>query len=128
MTTLNREQKVEKILNLVRKMEQNTFLMPNSWSELYQMATRTAHYKTYVGGRGDCGRYINIEYTRNDEIYNPKQTDSFVIEIRKNEVYIAKRLGDSSNFEYFSIGTRRPTNLHRGKWRFFRVFATRFWL
>lgn len=78
-------------------MEENTFLLPDSWSELFIMNTRSAHFKTYVGGRGDYNRYINIEYTKNDELYNPKQEDCYSITIRKNEVYLNKRLGEKKN-------------------------------
>ena len=78
-------------------MEENTFLLPDSWSELFNMVSRSAHFKTYVGGRGDYNRYINIEYTKNDELYNPKQKDCYSITIRKNEVFINKRLGERKN-------------------------------
>lgn len=91
------KKKINKILDLIRKMEQNTFLLPDSWSELFNMVSRSAHYKTYVGGRGDYSRYINIEYTKNDELYNPKQEDSYSITIRRNEIYLNKRLGENKN-------------------------------
>jgi hypothetical protein len=97
MKTLNKKQKIAKIHSYIEKMEQNTFLLPDSWSEMFTMITRSAHYKTYVGGRGDNGRYINIEYTKNDELYNPKQKDCYSIEFRKNEIYLQKRLGESKN-------------------------------
>ena len=97
METLTKKQKVEKIIKLVRKMEQNAFLLPDSWSDLFEMVSRSAHYKTYVGGRGDTSRYINIEYTKNDELYNPKQEDCYEITIRKNEVFLNKRLGETKN-------------------------------
>jgi hypothetical protein len=93
----NKKEKITKIISLIKKMEQNTFLLPDSWSELFNMVSRSAHYKTYVGGRGDYSRYIDIEYTKNDELYNPKQEDSYSITIRKNEVYLNKRLGDPQN-------------------------------
>ena len=92
-----KNKKVVKILSLIKKMEENTFLLPDSWSELFNMVSRSAHFKTYVGGRGDYNRYINIEYTKNDELYNPKQKDCYSITIRKNEVFINKRLGERKN-------------------------------
>jgi len=94
---MTRKKKVEKVMDLIRKMEQNTFLLPDSWSEVFNMVSRSAHYKTYVGGRGDWSRYINVEYTKNDDLYNPKQEDRYSIVIRKNEVFLNKRLGESKN-------------------------------
>ena len=94
---ITKKKKIEKIIDLIRKMEQNTFLLPDSWSEVFNMVSRSAHYKTYVGGRGDGSRYISVEYTKNDELYNPKQEDCYSIAIRKNEVYLNKRLGEPKN-------------------------------
>lgn len=94
---LTRKQKIDKILDLIRKMEQNTFLLPDSWSETFNMVSRSAHYKTYVGGRGDGSRHMCVEYTKNDELYNPKQEDCYSIAIRKNEVFLSKRLGEPKN-------------------------------
>lgn len=96
MKNQTNKQKIEKILKLVEKMEQNTFLLPESWSENMQMNSRSAHYRTYVGGRGD-GRYINIEFTNNNELYNPKAEDFYSITIRKNNIYLNKRLGEKRN-------------------------------
>ncbi|MFA6550889.1 MAG: hypothetical protein WCT36_06095 [Candidatus Gracilibacteria bacterium] len=95
-TTLTRKQKIEKILDLIKKMEQNTFLLPDSWSEVLHMVSRSAHYKTYVGAR-NADRYINIEYTKNEELYNPKINDCYSITIRKNDVFLNKILGDTKN-------------------------------
>jgi hypothetical protein len=92
-----KKQKIGKVLDLIRKMEQNTFLLPDSWSEMFNMVSRSAHYKTYVGGRGEYSRYINIEYTKNDELYNPSQEDCYSITIRKSEIFLSKRLGESKN-------------------------------
>ena len=97
MKNLTKKQKIDKILNLIRRMEQNTFLLPDSWSSVVDMITRSAHYKTYVSHRGDSERYINIEYTKNNELHNPKQEDCYSIEIRKNNIYINKRLGEVKN-------------------------------
>ena len=93
---LTKKNKIDKILKLIFKMENNTFLLPDSWSELVLMTTRSANYKTYVGGRG-YNRYINIEYVKNDELYNPKQEDCYSITIRKNAIYLNKRLGENKN-------------------------------
>ena len=94
---VTKKQKIGRVLDLIRKMEQNSFLLPDNWSEMFNMVSRTAHYKTYVGARGEYSRYINIEYTKNDELYNPSQEDCYSITIRKNEVFLNKRLGEPKN-------------------------------
>ncbi len=94
---LTKKQKIERIIYLIRKMEQNTFLLPDSWSDTLNMISRSAHYRTYVGGRGDYGRYINIEYTKNEELYNPRQEDCYSITIRKDRVFLNKILGETKN-------------------------------
>lgn len=50
----------QRIIELVSKMEQNTFLLPDGWmSEPVYMATKDMNYKTYVGTRGSS-RYMNF--------------------------------------------------------------------
>lgn len=93
---MTKRQKIEKILDLLKKMEGNSFLLPDSWSEVVNMVSRSAHFKTYVGGRG-FNRYINIEYVDSSEIYNPKAEDRYSIEVRNDVIYLHKRLGDRKN-------------------------------
>lgn len=56
---MNSKEIKQTIIGLIRTMEGNTFLLPDSWSDDMQMSTRDMSYKTYVGSRG-VGRYINI--------------------------------------------------------------------
>lgn len=78
-----------KILNLIRKMESNTFLLPDSWSEEIQMVSENSTYRTYVGNRGDVNRYINIEYCQDDSIYK--------IEFRKEDILLEKDIFETVN-------------------------------
>lgn len=51
----------EKLIRIVEKMEQNTFLLPEGWGERIQMSKKQEAYRTYCGSRG-IGRYICFEY------------------------------------------------------------------
>lgn len=55
------KKKIESILDFIRKMEQNTFLLKDSWSETVPLLKSEYEYRTYVSIRGDKGRYIDIE-------------------------------------------------------------------
>lgn len=57
---MNKKQLKEEALKLIRKMEVNTFLLPDSWTDEIMMSDGSI-YKTYVGNRGST-RYINLEY------------------------------------------------------------------
>ena len=46
----------------MENMEQNTFLLPESWSETIHMTTKDMSYRSYVGTRGS-GRYMHFEVT-----------------------------------------------------------------
>lgn len=46
-------------LDYIKKMEKNTYLLPNSWSKELSLDEEEFTYKTYVGVRGK-ERYINI--------------------------------------------------------------------
>jgi len=73
---------VEKeIVSLVQKMENNTFLLPDSWSSDIAMSNFDWSYKTYVGTRG-CSRYININIIT--------ILCTIEISIRSNSVFIQK--------------------------------------
>ena len=73
---------VEKeIVSLVQKMENNTFLLPDSWSSDVAMSNFDWSYKTYVGGRG-CLRYINVNIIT--------MLCTIEISIRSNSVFIQK--------------------------------------
>ncbi len=50
----------DKIVSIIKLMEDNKYLLPDNWSESAQLGTD--EYKTYVGSRGDF-RYIVIEIT-----------------------------------------------------------------
>lgn len=68
----------KRILELIEKMEKNTFLMPDNWMiEEVHMTTRDMSYKTYVGRRG-IERYIVFEIRYGD--------DSVELNVRGNDV------------------------------------------
>ena len=51
----------QKIIDLISKMEQNTFLLPDSWMpEQVCMATKDMSYRSYVGNRGS-DRYMQFD-------------------------------------------------------------------
>jgi hypothetical protein len=75
--------KTQRVIELIEKMEQNTFLLPDNWSESINMATRDMSYKTYVGGRGN-NRYMCFE------ILDGK--DSISINIRNEDIMITQSL------------------------------------
>ena len=56
---MSKKQIKKDLISIIEKMEINTYLLPESWSDEIQMATRDMSYKTYVGKRG-IGRYINF--------------------------------------------------------------------
>lgn len=71
----------EEIIKMIKSMENNTFLLPESWSDLVQMSSQDYSYRTYVGSRGN-GRYINIEkYIDGGKVLS--------VEIRGNDIYIS---------------------------------------
>ena len=57
------KQKLERIEELISKMETNHFLLPDSWSDEVQMVLEDFSYKTYVSAPRSYGdkRYINLE-------------------------------------------------------------------
>jgi hypothetical protein len=62
---------IKKSLDLLSKMEQNTFLLPDGFTEVVDMMFEEWSYKTYVGKRG-AGRYIIFYIYKDDpnkEIY-----------------------------------------------------------
>jgi len=63
-------------------MEQNTFLLPDSWSDSVQMTKADATYRTYVSSRGG-GRYINLEYRGRGETLN--------VEFRGNDIFVSNQ-------------------------------------
>jgi len=70
----------KRILEIIKSMEGNTFLLPDAWSEKMVMTTKQESYRTYVGTRGE-DRYINVEYWfENDEF--------IAIEFRNEKVLI----------------------------------------
>lgn len=77
------KKKIESILEFIRKMESNTFLLKDSWSDPIPMITTDYEYKTYVGHRGDKERYINI-------ILLQLGVQKINIEFRKNTIHISK--------------------------------------
>jgi hypothetical protein len=54
--------KQQRIITLIERMEQNTFLLPDGWADTIHMATKDMSYRTYVGTRG-IGRYMSFEIT-----------------------------------------------------------------
>lgn len=59
------KKEIKESLDLVSKMEQNTFLLPDGFSEVIDMMFEEWSYKTYVGTRG-LGRYV-IFYIYKDD-------------------------------------------------------------
>lgn len=92
----NKKETIEsKIISLVKKMEHNTFLLPDSWSSEIQMSNFDWKYKTYVGTRGNS-RYIVFE------VIFPKGKYSFLIrgEIVEITKPISIKVSDKKLFEY----------------------------
>lgn len=77
------KKKIESIVDLIRKMESNTFLLKDSWSETIPMITTDYEYRTYVGQRTDKDRYINIELFK-------LGIQKVEILFRKKEIHISK--------------------------------------
>ena len=75
--------KIVSILELIRKMESNTFLLKDSWSETIPMITTDYEYRTYVGQRNDKDRYINIQLFK-------LGIEKVEILFRKKEIHISK--------------------------------------
>jgi hypothetical protein len=59
------KKEIKQSLDLVSKMEQNTFLLPDVFSEVIDMMFEEWSYKTYVGTRG-LGRYIVFYIYKDD--------------------------------------------------------------
>jgi hypothetical protein len=74
----------QKSMDMIEAMEQNTFLLPESWAEIIQLSDSPLAYKTYVGGRG-ASRYINIEIYNYEKRFDGK---SFAINIRKQNIEV----------------------------------------
>lgn len=77
------KKKIESIVDLIRKMESNKFLLKDSWSETIPMMTTDYEYRTYVGQRTDKDRYINIELFK-------LGIQKVEILFRKKEIHISK--------------------------------------
>lgn len=77
---MNKKQYKEETLNLIKRMENNTFLLPDSWSSEITMSSGN-WYKTYVGARG-VQRYINIE------IKNIKDDNKIAITFRGESILL----------------------------------------
>ena len=69
---------------MIEAMEKNTFLLPDSWTELVQLCDSPLAYKTYVGGR-NANRYINIEIYNYEKRFDGR---SFAINIRKKNIEV----------------------------------------
>lgn len=89
------EKKVkDRLNNLVNKMAQNSFLMPDSFSDVIDLQANEYSYKTYVGTRELSGRYIiiyitlegediiEVVFSRDEEIIVKKSID-VVFSLRK---------------------------------------------
>lgn len=81
---MNKKQLHKEIIEMIKGMENNTFLLPDSWTDLVQMASHPFSYKTYVGGRGN-NRYINIEVYLSEKKFDGR---AFTINIRKEIVSV----------------------------------------
>lgn len=58
---MSKQELKDDIIRMVSLMEQNTFLLPDGWSDNIQMASCNAMYRTYVQKRG-VNRYMALEY------------------------------------------------------------------
>lgn len=56
-----KQEQIKEIISLVEKMEVNTFLLPESWSETVNMQDKDISYRTYVQRRGS-DRYMQFEF------------------------------------------------------------------
>ena len=79
------KKKIESILDFIRKMEQNTFLLNDGFSDTTPLLSAEYEYRTYVGGRGDNARYIQIELSR----LGIKEIE---IKIRGKDILIEKKI------------------------------------
>ena len=62
------EKKVkDRLNNLVNKMAQNSFLMPDAFSDVIDLQANDYSYKTYVGKRDLTSRYIIVYITLEGE-------------------------------------------------------------
>ena len=77
------KKKIESILDFIRKMEQNTFLLKDAHSDIIPLLNCDYEYRTYVGGRGDKDRYIHIELFQ-------LGSEKMKIQFRKNEIRLDK--------------------------------------
>ena len=79
------KKKIEAILEIIRKMESNTFLLKDSWSDNVELINSDYIYKTYVGRRGDTDRYIVFEI-------RDKKENIVKVSFFKNNVSLEKPL------------------------------------
>jgi hypothetical protein len=80
----NQKELLQETLSMIDKMSQNTYLLPNGWSDKIEMSNFDWCYKTYVSEstRSKIGRYINIDiYNENND-----KTNEFLIRSEKIEV------------------------------------------
>jgi len=87
----NTKKQLEEINVLISKMEQNHFLLPDSWSDTIEMTNHEWSYRTYVAAPRNLrvDRYINIEiYVGTKKIHD--------INFRGNDIIIEKKLGGKS--------------------------------
>lgn len=77
------KKKIEGILDFIRKMEQNTFLLKDNYSDTIPLLSCDYEYRTYVGNRGDKDRFINIDLFQ-------LGVEKLKIQFRKNEIRLDK--------------------------------------
>jgi len=56
-----KQEQIKEIISLVERMEVNTFLLPDSWSDNINMQDRDICYRTYVQRRGSH-RYMQFDF------------------------------------------------------------------
>ena len=79
------EKKVkDRLNNLVNKMAQNSFLMPDAFSDVIDLQANDYSYKTYVGNRCLSSRYVIIYITLEGE-------DIIEVVFSRNEDIIIKK-------------------------------------
>lgn len=117
----------QELLEMIKQMEQNTFLLPDNWSDYIQLKNTQEKYKSYVGKRGQ-ERYICFEYVLEDksiikikisqdsisveniDIFEPlknyRQKISYVLENIYKEVYSFSENGEELRKIRQEIGER----------------------
>lgn len=81
----SKKEQIKSIFEKIEKMETNTFLFPESWSDKIDMIDYDWSYRTYNSGNVGKNRYHNIEIYNEDEII-------LTIDFRREKVEVVQDL------------------------------------